>query len=203
MWWAPDKGLFFKHRWLNGCLLQRVACSERQISSSNLCKHLTVWASQRLTVLCQSCGLQVLSEAQGHLHLKPWSLRKQELTGEPVTNQLLVSAAGAFGETVLGDPAPPQLLLGRSARKTVSILGGDPDASKTSQEGSHSLGLLMTVSTTALFHLNSAHLFISNFKLGNPKHSKMLFCLNQASFTLWSICPKLRVGLSEPNLGHV
>lgn len=59
----------------------------------------------------------------------------------------------------------------------------------------------MTISTTALFHLNSAHLFISNFKLRNPKHSKMLFCLNQASFTLWPICPKLRVGLSEPNLG--
>ena len=27
-------------------------------------------ASQRLTVLCQSCGSQVLSEAQVHLHLR-------------------------------------------------------------------------------------------------------------------------------------
>lgn len=76
------------------------------------------------------------------------------------------------------------------------------DASNTSQEDSYSRGLLTTVSITALFHLNSAHLFTSNIKLRNPEHSKMLFCLNQASYALWSICPKLRVGLSEPNLGH-
>lgn len=76
------------------------------------------------------------------------------------------------------------------------------DASNTSQEDSYSRGLLTTVSITALFHLNSAHLFTSNIKLRSPEHSKMLFCLNQASYALWSICPKLRVGLSEPNLGH-
>ena len=76
------------------------------------------------------------------------------------------------------------------------------DASNTSQEGSYSRGLLMTVSITALFHLNSAHLFTSNMKLRNPEHSKTFSCLNQASFALWSICPKLRVGLSEPNLGR-
>ena len=45
-------------------------------------------------------------------------------------------------------------------------------------------------------------MFISNIKLRSPERSKMFFCLNQAPFTLWSICPKLRVGLSEPNLDH-
>lgn len=126
MWWAPDKGLFFKHRWLNGCLLQRVVCNERQISSSNLCKHLTVQGITKTN--CSVSKLQIPGA------LRSPSPSAPEPSGHSGNRDCLGSRSlasscercWAFGETALWDPTPLRLLLGHSAWKTVSIFSGAP-----------------------------------------------------------------------------
>lgn len=157
MWWAPDKGLFFKHRWLNGCLLQRVVCNERQISSSNLCKHLTVQGMTKTN--CSVSKLQIpgalrsprpsAPESPGHSGNRDW-LGSRSLTSS------LRALLGPSVKQCSGIPPHYGFSLAALPGRQFQYSVETPDASKTSQEGFHSLGLLMIVSTTVLFPLNSA-----------------------------------------------